>query len=148
MGRAADEKAADEKLIKFNGGLMCRDISCQGSYLFEVDTEVKIYALAPMHLLLLSSKYCGCSLLQFGQGLSLPYFSKHSLQSSLPHLLCCHGSSAISRHTTHWRLLSGSSVNLYIVPLPEHSFLDFILEFAVSADTLMSGRHAPAGSCL
>ena len=70
-----------------------------------------------VHLLLLSSKYCGRSLLQLGHGLTLQYFSKHSLQSSLPHFSCCLGSSATSRHITHCRALPSSSRKSYLLVL-------------------------------
>ncbi len=68
------------------------------------------------YLLLLSWKYRGSFILQLGQGFFLPCFSKHFLQSSLPHFLCCLGSSATPKQITHSRALTGSARKLYLYP--------------------------------
>ena len=74
--------------------------------------------LHPLHLtldlLLLSSKYLGIGseVLHSGQGLFMPCWPRQSLQKSLPHFPCCHGSTATWLHFKHLRSALGCTRNL------------------------------------
>ena len=103
-----------------------------------------VSSLCQANLLLLSPKYCGFFSLQFGQGLFLPYFSRHSLQSSFPHFSCCLGSSATSRHMPHTRALSGSASKLNLLAL----LFAAILLTLNTADHVVCRWHALIWYCI
>ena len=88
--------------------------------------SVYIYIIH-LSLLLLTLKYCGCSILQLGHGSFLPNLFKHSLQSSFPQSACCHGSSATSRHMTQSRSASGSDTNLYLESVTLEAILSIFM---------------------